>query len=293
MNRQDLIDANQYLVDSRNRCLALHPAFTFRQSPLAWILGVSLIAAGIAGCSLMPLAQPRTQLMGAPVLNGFAQVRDPQTGMNSFVSCAPCATPTPKTPVHPSGADSPGAADPILAAQHVALPVLATLDSHTEATLAVPADFPAIPTGLSSVADEVPAVTVVSTRSALQATQAIRTLRSLPFPRSVARMNADAKDNLSSLLPLAAVAERIYIGGRTDAKGTVQRNRTLAAARAATVRAAFVAAGVDPRKLKVSSCITCFITSNDSEAGRSANRRVDIELVMPSIANAPTSNSKT
>ncbi len=286
----------QYLVDTRNGRRALRPVSLFWHSPLAWTLGISLLAAGLAGCTHMPLAQPRLLLMGAPVLTGLAQVLDPQTGTNYFVPCNPCAAPTAKTPVQLSGADTTDAADPDLTSQPVALPVLAKLDAHTVATLAVPADSPTIPAVSSQVAGEVRPVSVVATRGALHAAtplaaQAAHTLRSLPFPSAVALMNADAKDSLSSLLPLAVAAERIYIGGRADSMGTAQRNRILAAARAATVRAAFVAGGVDPRKLKVSSCITCFIAPNDTDAGRSANRRVEIELVMPAIANSPTSKS--
>ena len=91
------------------------------------------------------------------------------------------------------------------------------------------------------------------------------------------------RDTTPELLPLAMKAERVFIRGRTDSTGTVAGNRALAIARAATVRAAFASGGVDPRKLKVSYCVTCFVASNDTEAGRSANRRVEVELVMPSV----------
>ncbi|EBB4596092.1 OmpA family protein, partial [Salmonella enterica] len=101
------------------------------------------------------------------------------------------------------------------------------------------------------------------------------------FSSSVANLNDEAKRSLSELLPLAMTAERVLIRGRTDSTGTVAGNRALAIARAATVRAAFARGGVDPRKLKVSYCVTCFVASNDTEAGRSANRRVEVELVMP------------
>lgn len=266
-----------------------------RQPPLAWTLGVSMFAAGLTGCAPMPPVQPRPLLMGAPVLTGLAQVRDPQTGTDYFVPCNPCAAPTPKTLVQLGSADTTGAAGAGRASQPVAHPVLAKLDAHAVVTLAMPADTPAIPAGSAQVVDEVRPVTVVATGSAPKAAslaaKAANTLRSLPFPSSAALMNAGAKHGLSELLPLAIAAERIYIRGRTDSTGTAQGNRVLAAARAATVRAAFVAGGVDPRKLKVSSCITCFVAPNDTDAGRSANRRVEIELVMPAIANSPSSKS--
>jgi len=132
-------------------------------------------------------------------------------------------------------------------------------------------------------------VTVIATgpSAATPVTETASTpLRSLPFSSAVAILNDDAKRGLSELLPLAMKAERVFIRGRTDSTGTAAGNRALAIARAATVRAAFVSGGVDPRKLKVSYCVTCFAASNDTEAGRSANRRVEVELVMPAQAVA-------
>lgn len=265
-----------------------------RQSPLAWTLGVSMFAAGLTGCTPMPPVPPRLLLMGAPVLTGLAQVRDPQTGTDYFVPCNPCAAPTPKTPVRLSSADTTGAAAD-RATQPVASPALAKLGAHAVTTLAIPADESAIQAGSAQAVDEVRPVTVVATGDAPQAAplaaKTAHTLRSLPFLSAAALMNADAKRGLSDLLPLAIKAERIYIRGRTDATGTADGNRALAIARAATVRAAFVGNGVDPRKLKVTYCTTCFVAPNDTEAGRSANRCVEIELVMPTIANSSSSKS--
>ncbi|MFT9639714.1 OmpA family protein, partial [Alcaligenes phenolicus] len=51
--------------------------------------------------------------------------------------------------------------------------------------------------------------------------------------------------------------------------------------RPSKVRSAIEIIVNDPRKQKVSYCVTCFVASNDTEAGRSANRRVEVELVMP------------
>lgn len=264
---------------------ALRPASLFWQSPLTWALGASMFAAGLTGCAPMPPAPPRPLLMGAPVLTGLAQVRDPQTGTDYFVPCNPCAAPTLKTPVRLSSADTTGAAGADRATQPVAPPALAKLDAHTVATLAMPADESAIPASSAQAVDEVRPVTVVATGDAPQAAplaaKAANTLRSLPFPSAAALMNADAERGLSDLLPLAIKAERIYIRGRTDATGTTDGNRALAIARAATVRAAFVGNGVDPRKLKVTYCTTCFVAPNDTEAGRRTNRRVEIELMMP------------
>lgn len=266
---------------------ALHPGTPFWPAPVTLALGASLLAAGVTGCAPMPPEQPRALLMGAPVLTGLAQVRDPQTGTDYFVPCNPCAAPTPKTPMLGSADVAPEANGKPAARPQPS--ILAKLDAHTVATLAMPAEVDAIPAGSAQLTDDVRPVTVVAVGPATAAPVAVtasRSLRSLPFSSSVANLNDEAKRGLSELLPLAMTAERVLIRGRTDSTGTVAGNRALAIARAAAVRAAFASGGVDPRKLKVSYCVTCFVASNDTESGRSANRRVEVELVMPSQAVA-------
>lgn len=248
------------------------------------VLGASMLAAVVTGCAPMPPDQPRALLMGAPVLTGLVQVRDPQTGSDYFVPCNPCAAPTPKTRMLGSADVAPDATGKAVARPQPS--VVAKLDAHT---VAIPAEADAIPAGSAQLTDDVPPVTVVAASPATVAPVAVpasSSLRSLPFSSSVAILNDEAKRSLSELLPLAMKAERVFIRGRTDSTGTVAGNRALAIARAATVRAAFASGGVTPRKLKVSYCVTCFAASNDTEAGRSANRRVEVELVMPAPAAA-------
>lgn len=280
-------DAAIRLSITRKGRQALRPVSPFWQSPLTWALGASMFAAGLTGCTPMPPVPPRPLLMGAPVLTGLAQVRDPQTGTDYFVPCNPCAAPTPKTPML-GRADAAPVAE-VRTVQRAQPSTMAKLDAHTIATLAMPADGDAIPAGSAQLTDDVRPVTVVAAGAATAspvAATAVNTLRSLPFPSSVAILNDDAKRGLSELLPLAMKAERVLIRGRTDSTGTVAGNRALAIARAATVRAAFVSGGVDPRKVKVSYCVTCFAAPNDTEVGRSANRRVEVELVMSAQAVA-------
>jgi len=273
---------------------ALAPLRAPWRSQLAGALGVSLFAAGLVGCAPMPVAQPRPLLMGAPVLTGLAQVRNPQTGTDYFVPCNPCAAPTRKTAVligdaneHPvsrvstavsrSGRSKPGA--------------------HAVVALAMPAAELPIPAGSAQAADVQPVTVVATTRNATAKAASALPIpapgrRSLPFPRSASVLTDEAKRGVAELLPLALAAERVYIRGRTDSAGSAHGNRALARSRAAAVRAAFVNSGVDPRKLTVSYCTTCFVAPNDTEAGRSANRRVEIELVMSAAAadaDAPVS----
>jgi outer membrane protein OmpA-like peptidoglycan-associated protein len=94
---------------------------------------------------------------------------------------------------------------------------------------------------------------------------------------------------VSELAPLAKQAQTVYVRGRTDSRGDRESNQQVALNRAFTVRSAFVNAGVARSKLRISFCTTCFIAPNDTEQGRRANRRVDVELIMPAdeIAKLP------
>jgi hypothetical protein len=86
---------------------------------------------------------------------------------------------------------------------------------------------------------------------------------------------------VQELAPLAKLAQTVYVRGRTDARGDARANREVALNRAYTVHRAFIRAGVEESKLRVSYCTSCFIASNETEEGRRANRRVDVELIMP------------
>ncbi len=94
---------------------------------------------------------------------------------------------------------------------------------------------------------------------------------------------------VNELAPLAKQAQTVYVRGRTDSRGDRESNQQVALNRAYTVRTAFVNAGVDKSKLRISFCTSCFIAPNDTEEGRRANRRVDVELIMPAdeIAKLP------
>lgn len=95
---------------------------------------------------------------------------------------------------------------------------------------------------------------------------------------------------IKELAPLAKQAQKVYVRGRTDGLGTTESNRKVALDRAFTVYYAFLRAGVDKPKLRLSYCSTCFVAPNDTDAGRRLNRRVEVELVMPpdEIAKLPT-----
>ena len=77
----------------------------------------------------------------------------------------------------------------------------------------------------------------------------------------------------------------LLIVGHTDAVGTGEYNQTLSERRAAAAAKYLVAQGVDRARLRaVGRGETEPIAANDTEAGRQANRRIEIAIV----ANAAT-----
>jgi outer membrane protein OmpA-like peptidoglycan-associated protein len=85
---------------------------------------------------------------------------------------------------------------------------------------------------------------------------------------------------VAELAPWAKQAEKVHVQGGADASGHAQRNKELATARAANVKSAFVAAGVDRNKISTSYCPDCYVAANDTDQGRRVNRRVEVELVL-------------
>ena len=98
------------------------------------------------------------------------------------------------------------------------------------------------------------------------------------FPFASAQLTEPARTALSASIRHARQSDRIVISGRTDAVGNEQINKSLALARALSVRnylrnqAPDLAAviSIDAR----GRC--CFVAPNETEDGRSRNRRVEI-----------------
>jgi len=92
---------------------------------------------------------------------------------------------------------------------------------------------------------------------------------------------------LDRLAPiLAASPARLEIEGHTDARPISNwlfaSNWELSAARAAAVVRKLIAAGLDPERLRAAGLAeTVPVASNDTEAGRRANRRVELVLRTP------------
>ncbi|MFO7684872.1 MAG: DUF3568 family protein [Desulfobacterales bacterium] len=71
---------------------------------------------------------------------------------------------------------------------------------------------------------------------------------------------------------------QLTLNGYTDAVGSADYNRMVAASRASSVKAYLVARGVDSLRMAVvGKGARDFAANNDSEAGRNLNRRVEIE----------------
>lgn len=113
--------------------------------------------------------------------------------------------------------------------------------------------------------------------------------RIVPFAFNRAGVGPLGKLAVKELAPLAKQAEKVNVRGRTDALGNSGANRKVALDRAQTVYNAFLREGVQKQKLRLTYCTTCFIASNDTDEGRRANRRVEVELIMPrdDIAKLP------
>jgi len=98
------------------------------------------------------------------------------------------------------------------------------------------------------------------------------------FPFASAQLTAPTRETLAASIRHARQSERIVISGRTDAVGNDKVNESLALARALSVRnylrdqvsdlAAVIS--IDAR----GRC--CFVAPNETEDGRSRNRRVEI-----------------
>jgi outer membrane protein OmpA-like peptidoglycan-associated protein len=113
--------------------------------------------------------------------------------------------------------------------------------------------------------------------------------RVVPFSYAVAGMGPQGKQIVAELIPAARQAQRITVRGRTDGTGDLNANQKLALNRALGVRSAFVSQGVEQTKIKAVYCSTCYVADNSTEAGRRANRRVEVEMVMPAnkVASLP------
>jgi outer membrane protein OmpA-like peptidoglycan-associated protein len=103
-------------------------------------------------------------------------------------------------------------------------------------------------------------------------------------------VRAEAAKNLGALA--ASLAEYpntdLLVVGHTDAVGTSEYNQTLSQRRATAAVNYLVAQGVSPARLRATGRgETEPIAPNDTEAGRQANRRIEIAIVANAATRAP------
>ncbi|MFO7608825.1 MAG: OmpA family protein [Candidatus Krumholzibacteriia bacterium] len=78
----------------------------------------------------------------------------------------------------------------------------------------------------------------------------------------------------------------MVVQGHTDATGSAKSNQVLSLRRAETVRAELLAIGIRPDSVAaVGFGDTRPIADNDTPAGRAHNRRVDLQITMPSSSS--------
>lgn len=100
------------------------------------------------------------------------------------------------------------------------------------------------------------------------------------FAPGVFKLDEQGRRALEEALPDARQAKRILVMGRTDSGGSARMNETLARRRALSVRDYLLRALADTNAAIVidakGSC--CFVSGNDTAAGRRENRRVEVEF---------------
>lgn len=83
---------------------------------------------------------------------------------------------------------------------------------------------------------------------------------------------------------------RLLIEGHTDSRGDDAYNQTLSKQRADAVRTALQSAGISSERLKAEGLGEAYpVASNDTQAGRQQNRRVNIIVSSPDAAGFPES----
>lgn len=108
------------------------------------------------------------------------------------------------------------------------------------------------------------------------------TLGDVLFEVGRAELLPSARKNIDDVIELleSEPGKRIRIEGHTDATGPAALNLRLSQQRADAVRAALIERGIEPGRMEAVGMGEDFpIASNDTEAGRARNRRVDIILL--------------
>lgn len=226
-----------------DRCLRLTVA-TIAVSP--WLL---------AGCAALSVDRPKESIAQLPNRPGLVRpaIAQLQYGNSApFQVCVGDACPKPTNKTLASAAPR----------------------SNTDAVL-MPADLPTIAApSLKSPATLIQAEVIKGPVEPSPKTVMIT------FASGAAMLTPAARKTLDAVAPEAITAETIEIRGRTDDLGGAQLNEVLARNRALAVRDYLHQKKLPEHTLiRVSSKgACCYLAGNDTEEGRAANRRAEIEF---------------
>jgi OmpA-OmpF porin, OOP family len=107
------------------------------------------------------------------------------------------------------------------------------------------------------------------------------TMNGIVFDTGKATLRPESNAQLTNIAEImkAFPKVKIKIGGYTDNTGKAKSNLALSAARAKTVQNALIAAGIDATRLKAEGFGSKHpVASNDTDAGRQQNRRIDVNV---------------
>lgn len=233
-------------------------------------LTMGAVALAVTGCSAPPQQFPSGPLMGFPTPAGVQQVRAAD-GRPVYEPCNPCAGPTLKTPVLGGyGAQDVAPPQPAAPSGQVI-----TLEMLRRPQPAPTAKQPIAAAPLPSVSP-LPALPH-ATQTAPKAQPATDVL----FGFATSRLSPEGLEAIRTFAAGAKASPAVYVRGATDAQGNAVANEILAKNRAAVVRAELIAQGVQRDKIITSYCTSCYRAGNDTEAGRKANRRVELSVSAP------------
>jgi outer membrane protein OmpA-like peptidoglycan-associated protein len=120
---------------------------------------------------------------------------------------------------------------------------------------------------------------------------AVRVLQQVHFQTASATILPDSFPMLQEIVNLLKVnptIKRMRIEGHTDNRGAAEMNLDLSKRRAASVRTWLEVHGIDPARLESEGYgLTKPIDTNDTDAGRAANRRVEFKITQEEGGGPP------
>ncbi|AUD05890.1 OmpA family protein [Spirosoma pollinicola] len=108
------------------------------------------------------------------------------------------------------------------------------------------------------------------------------TFDNLTFEPNLAQVTAQARSDVADLIQImqAYPSLRIRIEGNTDSTGTDATNDPLSSERAEAVKQALIAGGIEPDRIATRERgDTKPVATNETEAGREKNRRIDVVIL--------------